>query len=310
MARFSRFQAPVRSPCINRAQIPWAIATSGSPEATSSSLEKLGLDSSQTMVLTGDDVEHGKPEPDLFLTAAERLGVPIERVYIVGDSVWDLLGARPARFVCTRIPPTFWTIWMSWRRIRNNGLIRRQASTSSGGRQQRTCAEGFGVLHGVPHFFVPKAWSSSLARPLTLVASWFPSLYTPREHPILYIIAALLERCYTPNFQTRTLDTAGPPSVSRTRSLQTDTTSLDFPSFREGSNATSDTDVAPAPARAFNVTSASDCDGAITRLRVRYGLRTTLMQPSSLSRKVLYMPGPSSSGTVWVITNDGSIWPS
>ncbi|MGA7816506.1 HAD family hydrolase [Caballeronia sp.] len=76
------------------AQIPWAIATSGSPEATSSSLEKLGLDSSQTMVLTGDDVEHGKPEPDLFLATAERLGVPIERVYIVGDSVWDLLGAR------------------------------------------------------------------------------------------------------------------------------------------------------------------------------------------------------------------------
>jgi HAD superfamily hydrolase (TIGR01509 family) len=76
------------------AQIPWAIATSGSPEATASSLEKLGLDSSRTMVLTGDDVEHGKPEPDLFLAAAERLGVPIERVYIVGDSVWDLLGAR------------------------------------------------------------------------------------------------------------------------------------------------------------------------------------------------------------------------
>ena len=76
------------------AHIPWAIATSGSPAATSSSLEKLGLDSSETMVLTGDDVEHGKPEPDLFLAAAERLGVPIERVYIVGDSVWDLLGAR------------------------------------------------------------------------------------------------------------------------------------------------------------------------------------------------------------------------
>ena len=76
------------------ADIPWAMATSGSPEATASNLEKLGLNTSGTMVLTGDDVEHGKPEPDLFLKAAERLGVPIERTYIVGDSIWDLLGAR------------------------------------------------------------------------------------------------------------------------------------------------------------------------------------------------------------------------
>ncbi|WP_031363209.1 HAD family hydrolase [Caballeronia sordidicola] len=79
---------------LTRADIPWAIATSGSPEATASNLEKLGLNTSGTMVLTGDDVEHGKPEPDLFLKAAERLGVPIERTYIVGDSIWDLLGAR------------------------------------------------------------------------------------------------------------------------------------------------------------------------------------------------------------------------
>jgi HAD superfamily hydrolase (TIGR01509 family) len=79
---------------LTAAHIPWAIASSGSPEATASNLEKLGLDSSETVVLTGDDVVHGKPEPDLFLAAAERLGAPIERAYIVGDSIWDLLGAR------------------------------------------------------------------------------------------------------------------------------------------------------------------------------------------------------------------------
>ena len=38
-----------------------------------------------------------------------------------------------------------------------------------------------------------------------------------------------------------------------------------------------------------------------------HGLRTTFTQPSSLSRKVLYMPGPSSKPTRWVTTNDGSI---
>ena len=46
------------------------------------------------------------------------------------------------------------------------------------------------------------------------------------------------------------------------------------------------------------------------RVRERgHGLRTTLMQPSFLSRKVLYMAGPSSRATRWVITNEGSISP-
>ncbi len=38
-----------------------------------------------------------KPAPDLFLTAAERLGVRPEDIYVVGDSVSDLLGAQRAR---------------------------------------------------------------------------------------------------------------------------------------------------------------------------------------------------------------------
>lgn len=74
--------------------IPWAIATSGSPQATAANLEKLGVDASQAVVLSSDDVHFGKPEPDVFLAAAQRLNVPIDRTFVVGDSVWDLLGAR------------------------------------------------------------------------------------------------------------------------------------------------------------------------------------------------------------------------
>jgi phosphoglycolate phosphatase-like HAD superfamily hydrolase len=50
-----------------------------------------------TIVITRDDVERAKPDPDLFLAAAERLGVPIEESMVVGDSVWDLLAAQRAR---------------------------------------------------------------------------------------------------------------------------------------------------------------------------------------------------------------------
>jgi len=47
-------------------------------------------------VVTRDQVRHAKPDPDVFLTAAERLGVPINQCVVVGDSVWDMLAARRA----------------------------------------------------------------------------------------------------------------------------------------------------------------------------------------------------------------------
>jgi phosphoglycolate phosphatase-like HAD superfamily hydrolase len=40
-----------------------------------------------------------KPEPDLFLTCADRLDVEPEDAYVVGDAVWDLLAARRARML-------------------------------------------------------------------------------------------------------------------------------------------------------------------------------------------------------------------
>jgi len=48
-------------------------------------------------VITRDDVTHAKPNPDLWLAAAARLGVAPEAAIAVGDSVWDLLAARRAR---------------------------------------------------------------------------------------------------------------------------------------------------------------------------------------------------------------------
>src|SRR5262249_7501452 len=48
-------------------------------------------------IVTRDQVEHAKPDPDLFLEAARRLGAPISSSFVVGDSVWDLLAAQRAR---------------------------------------------------------------------------------------------------------------------------------------------------------------------------------------------------------------------
>jgi phosphoglycolate phosphatase-like HAD superfamily hydrolase len=61
------------------------------------SLNELEVDLDKIPVITRDQVTHGKPDPDLFLTAADRLGVDIEAATVVGDSVWDMLAARRAR---------------------------------------------------------------------------------------------------------------------------------------------------------------------------------------------------------------------
>ncbi len=77
--------------------IPWAIATSGRMEGAAPNLEVLGVDPSKIPVVTRDQVRYAKPDPDLFLTAAERLGEPIENAVVVGDSIWDMLASRRCR---------------------------------------------------------------------------------------------------------------------------------------------------------------------------------------------------------------------
>ena len=82
---------------LSDARIPWAIATSGRIETAGPVIETLGLDLSRTPIVTRDQVKYAKPDPDLFLAAADRLGVAPETTVVVGDSVWDMLAARRAR---------------------------------------------------------------------------------------------------------------------------------------------------------------------------------------------------------------------
>jgi HAD superfamily hydrolase (TIGR01549 family) len=79
------------------AGIPWAIATSGRMETAGPVLAHLGVDLANVPVVTRDQVRRAKPDPDLFIAAAERLGVGMDKATIVGDSVWDMLASRRAR---------------------------------------------------------------------------------------------------------------------------------------------------------------------------------------------------------------------
>ena len=75
----------------------WAIATSGRMETAAVNLEALRVDPAKSVVVTRDDVKYAKPDPDLFIAAAARLGVSIEHCVVVGDSIWDMLAARRCR---------------------------------------------------------------------------------------------------------------------------------------------------------------------------------------------------------------------
>ncbi len=75
--------------------VPYAIATSGRRAGARRPLELLDLPAT-VPVITRDEVEYAKPDPDLFIVAAERLHAPLENAWVVGDSVWDMLAARRA----------------------------------------------------------------------------------------------------------------------------------------------------------------------------------------------------------------------
>jgi len=75
--------------------VPWAIATSGSDATAQAARVHLELPESAP-VITRDQVAYAKPNPDLFLAAADALGRPITDSFVVGDSVWDMLAAQRA----------------------------------------------------------------------------------------------------------------------------------------------------------------------------------------------------------------------
>jgi HAD superfamily hydrolase (TIGR01509 family) len=99
---YQKFRATIRPlpgarellEALTQAEIPWAIATSGRMETAAQNLAALGVNPEVNVVVTRDDVKYAKPDPDLFLAAAERLNAPIMSAIVVGDSIWDMLAAQ------------------------------------------------------------------------------------------------------------------------------------------------------------------------------------------------------------------------
>lgn len=79
-----------------RRRVKWAVATGGDRKTVEHMIKPLHIPS-QAPVITADHVEKAKPDPDVFLMAARHLGIDLSDCIVVGDSVWDILGARRAK---------------------------------------------------------------------------------------------------------------------------------------------------------------------------------------------------------------------
>lgn len=84
--------------------LPRAIATSASRHAAQLHLARSGLAGHFRVVVTRDDVAHGKPHPDLFVEAARQLGVNAERCLAVEDSFHGIRAAHAAGMMAVMVP--------------------------------------------------------------------------------------------------------------------------------------------------------------------------------------------------------------
>ena len=71
---------------LEAAGIPKAIATSSSPQFVAKVLDRFQLASRFQFILTSDDIVEGKPNPEIYLKAAERFGLPPADLLVLEDS--------------------------------------------------------------------------------------------------------------------------------------------------------------------------------------------------------------------------------
>jgi sugar-phosphatase len=76
--------------------VPRAVATSASRQDVESLLSEIGVRGYFDVVVTADDVRWGKPNPEVYLRAAEGLGLPPRRCLVFEDSIVGIHAARNA----------------------------------------------------------------------------------------------------------------------------------------------------------------------------------------------------------------------
>lgn len=87
-----------------RGKVPMAIATGGSRMVAEKTLQVLGLSDLFDEVVTADDVTNGKPDPEVYLLAAERIGIDPTLCVAFEDAAPGIVSAQQAGMQVVAVP--------------------------------------------------------------------------------------------------------------------------------------------------------------------------------------------------------------
>ena len=81
-----------------------AVATSSVSASARPLLDRTGIRSLFSVVITGDEVQQGKPHPDIYLLAAKKLGISPEACLVIEDSLAGITAGKAAHMRVAAIP--------------------------------------------------------------------------------------------------------------------------------------------------------------------------------------------------------------
>ena len=91
---------------LDQADLSVAIATSTSRFQADRKLNRSGLQGKINKIVTGDQIENGKPAPDLFILAAQEISTPTDQCVVIEDTEAGIIGAKSAGMIPIMVPST------------------------------------------------------------------------------------------------------------------------------------------------------------------------------------------------------------
>ena len=98
---------------LDRLAVPVAVATSAPEPNVSHTLAEIGLAARFPIIVRGDEVGRGKPAPDVFLVAAQRLGVAAPRCLVFEDAPMGITAAHAAGMPCVALSTSFSAVYLA-----------------------------------------------------------------------------------------------------------------------------------------------------------------------------------------------------
>src|SRR5205085_6700705 len=89
---------------LQKMNVRLALATSSVSASARPFLDRHQIASFFEVVITGDEIERGKPEPDIYLRTAEKLGVSADQCLVIEDSLSGIAAAKAAKMRIAAIP--------------------------------------------------------------------------------------------------------------------------------------------------------------------------------------------------------------